>query len=108
MSGSEHNIFIKQFGKYDVSLTFVGENGCKVNVEDNEIDITKFKAELPVYGPKGCIPYDAVLSDSIFSNIPISSWYWEVGSNPTIFTSTLRNPVFSVQDITTFREGFHL
>jgi gliding motility-associated-like protein len=102
MSGSEHNIFIKQFGKYDVSLTFVGENGCKVNVEDNEIDITKFKAELPVYGPKGCIPYDAVLSDSIFSNIPISSWYWEVGSNPTIFTSTLRNPVFSVQDTGTW------
>jgi len=96
-AGDNHNILINQYGKYSVSLTFKGENGCTVTKNDQVIDITKFQAELPFYGQKGCIPFNAVLSDSIISNVPISSWSWEVG-NPAIFTSTLRNPVFSVAD----------
>jgi len=96
-TGDSHDIIIHQFGKYSASLTFKDKNGCIVTKDDQEIDITKFQAELPLYGQQGCIPFDAVLSDSIISNVPISSWNWEVG-NPAIFTSTLRNPVFPVID----------
>jgi gliding motility-associated-like protein len=95
--GSDHDIIIRQFGKYPVSLSFISDNGCQVIKNDLEIDITKFNAELPTFGPKGCVPYNAILSDSISSNIPILSWYWEVG-NPAVFTSTLQNPIFPVSD----------
>lgn len=93
--GPIHDITINQFGKYAVTLSFISDAGCKFLKNDLEIDIQKFKAELPANGPKGCIPFDAVLTDSISANIPLSSWYWEVGS-PAIFTSTLQNPVFTV------------
>lgn len=95
--GASHNIMINQFGQYSVSLTFQDENGCIVTKDDQELDIAKFQAELPLFGQQGCIPFNEVLSDSIISNVPISSWNWEVG-NPAIFSSTLRNPVFPVID----------
>lgn len=96
--GDSIDINLLQFGQYKVDLLFKAENGCTVSIKDELMDITKFEASLPSLGPKGCIPFNAVLTDSISSNVALTSWKWEIG-NPVIFSSTNQNPVYKVTEV---------
>jgi len=99
--GPNHNFVVQDYGSLNVALSFVSEQGCKVKYENIKIDIAKFEASLPAFGPVGCIPFNAMLSDSVISNVPLKSWNWQIG-NPVIFTSNNQNPIFAVSDTGTW------
>ncbi|MBK9735440.1 MAG: PKD domain-containing protein [Saprospiraceae bacterium] len=89
---------LDKFGNYTVSLAFMSEKGCNVQFDNIKVDIAKFEASLPFLGPRGCVPYEAILTDSIVSNTPVIKWQWDVG-NPIIFTSAEKNPVFPISEV---------
>jgi len=97
LNGPVHNLSVDKFGAYNATLTYVDKSGCIKKIDSIAIDLVKFEALLPVFPVSGCVPYTATLVDSISSQIPLSSWYWEVGS-PAIFTSTDKSPVITVSD----------
>ena len=97
LTGPGHTLSFNNFGKYDVTLQYKDSSGCIRKIDTIDIDLAKFEAMLPARAHTGCVPFNAVLTDSISSVVPLNSWYWEVG-NPAIFTSTDRNPVFMVKD----------
>ncbi|MFM2393056.1 MAG: hypothetical protein RLZZ546_1038, partial [Bacteroidota bacterium] len=91
---------VNNFGSYELSYTFTNGSGCKVQAS-KEIEIKKFEANLPRNFIGGCVPFEAILGDSVISEVPIIDYKWSVG-NPPIFTSNTKSPKFKINDVGTY------
>lgn len=86
---------INSFGKYYFKLTAEDSFGCTAVKDSIEADFQLFQANLPSLSVGGCIPYTAILNDSIQSALPIASYEWTLFT-PTIQKSSMKSASFLV------------
>ncbi len=99
LSGDRVDVTIMEFGKYDVTLTYTDITGCVQVIDKIDMDIIPYSVRLPRFGPQGCVPLNAVMTDSVSSPIPISTWDWTVFNKDSIlYNSTESSPTFAIQD----------
>jgi gliding motility-associated-like protein len=97
--GDTIDVTIQEFGRYDLDLTYTDITGCIEKIEKIDLDIVPYSVRLPRFGPGGCIPLTAIMTDSVASPVPISSWEWKVFNGDTVlYTSTESSPSFVIQD----------
>lgn len=99
LNGDRVDVTIEEFGRYDVTLTYTDVTGCTQLIDTIDLDIIPYSVRLPRIGPSGCIPLNAVMTDSVTSPIPIQSWDWTVFNRDSIlYISTESSPTFAIAD----------
>ena len=99
ISGQNVDFTIEEFGRYDVAITYTDVTGCTQVIDTIDLDIIPYSVRLPRFGPEGCIPLNANMTDSVSSPIPIKSWDWTVFNEDSIlYTSSESAPSFAIGD----------
>lgn len=98
--GDTTSLLVNQNGSYNVSLSYVADNGCTSSIEDFPVIIETFEANLPSATIEGCSPLDISLLDSIASNLEVVSWDWNIFDDlsNSAFSFNTENPTFMISD----------
>ena len=75
------------YGSYNISLTVIDINGCKLTQDlNNFIEVEEISVDISTSVISGCIPFDVEFIDSTNSIRPLINWTWSFGDGN--FTNT--------------------
>lgn len=96
IEGAEVDIDIEETGHYPFELLVVGDNGCRVELQE-ELFVGDLELYIAGQPQLGCAPLDVTLTDSLNAEFQITSWEWTLFTEPPqIFTD--ESPNFLMTD----------
>ncbi len=96
LSGANTEVELEQYGTYQITVDFTGQNGCVINSVLDPVILEKFMLELSEVGPSGCIPLEVDLGNLILNDGQFANYEWNIQNG--LFESNSSSPAFTFLD----------